>query len=258
MENNHTFVVLAYKESPYLEECLKSLINQSLKSKIVICTSTPNKHINELSIKYKVPIFLNSDGGSISKDWNYAFKIANTKWITLTHQDDLYYNDFLKCKIQYFKNNISVIFTNYNHIKNNKIVEIGLLIFIKTLLLFPFLLSNSIKYKFIKKVILSLGSPYCCPSATYNVKILENFKFDESLKVALDWDAWYRISDLPFSIVYLKKKLLAHRIHAESETTNMISQDIRGKEDNLMFTKIWGSVIGALIAKIYRLSYKLN
>lgn len=29
----HTFVVLAYKESPYLEECLKSVSNQNIRVK---------------------------------------------------------------------------------------------------------------------------------------------------------------------------------------------------------------------------------
>ena len=30
---NHTFVILAYKESPLLEECIKSVLNQKYKSK---------------------------------------------------------------------------------------------------------------------------------------------------------------------------------------------------------------------------------
>ncbi len=28
---NHTFVICAYKESPYLEECIQSLMNQRIK-----------------------------------------------------------------------------------------------------------------------------------------------------------------------------------------------------------------------------------
>ena len=41
-ENNHTFVVCAYKESPYLGECIESLLQQTKKSRILISTSTPN------------------------------------------------------------------------------------------------------------------------------------------------------------------------------------------------------------------------
>ena len=42
---NHTFVILAYNISDDLEECIKSVINQSVKSNIVIATSTPNDYI---------------------------------------------------------------------------------------------------------------------------------------------------------------------------------------------------------------------
>ena len=35
MKNLHTFVVLAYKESAYLEECIKSVLNQEYKSEVV-------------------------------------------------------------------------------------------------------------------------------------------------------------------------------------------------------------------------------
>ena len=46
MKNSiHTFVVLAYKESNYLEDCIKSVLNQKYKSNVVIATSTPNKFI---------------------------------------------------------------------------------------------------------------------------------------------------------------------------------------------------------------------
>lgn len=42
---NHTFVICAYKESKYLEECIESLEKQIVKSNIIMCTSTPNDYI---------------------------------------------------------------------------------------------------------------------------------------------------------------------------------------------------------------------
>ena len=48
----HTFVICAYKESEYLEECIKSIKNQSIKSKVIITTSTDNLFIRELAEKY--------------------------------------------------------------------------------------------------------------------------------------------------------------------------------------------------------------
>ena len=41
--NKHTFAVCAYKESPYLEECIQSVQNQTVQSKVIMTTSTPNE-----------------------------------------------------------------------------------------------------------------------------------------------------------------------------------------------------------------------
>ena len=58
---NHTFVLCAYKESQFLEECVQSLLAQTVKSKILISTSTPNDHIKGIAEKYNLPFILLSD-----------------------------------------------------------------------------------------------------------------------------------------------------------------------------------------------------
>ena len=45
MKKNHTFAILAYKESPYSEECIKSIMKQNKNSEILIMTQTPNDYI---------------------------------------------------------------------------------------------------------------------------------------------------------------------------------------------------------------------
>ena len=54
---DHTFAVCAYQESPYLEECIKSLKKQTIKSNILIATSTPNDYIKGISDKYTIPYY---------------------------------------------------------------------------------------------------------------------------------------------------------------------------------------------------------
>lgn len=66
----HTFVVCAYKESPYLENCLKSLKNQTVKSSIIMTTSTPNVFIKSLAEKYEVPLWIREGKSDIRDDWN--------------------------------------------------------------------------------------------------------------------------------------------------------------------------------------------
>ena len=92
----HTFVICAYKESAFLEECILSVKEQSIISNIKIITSTPNKHISALAEKYNIPLIINYGEGGIVQDWNFAYNQADTPLVTITHQDDVYTRDYLK------------------------------------------------------------------------------------------------------------------------------------------------------------------
>ena len=46
---DHPWALCAYGESPYLEECILSLRNQTVRSRILIATSTPNTEICRLA-----------------------------------------------------------------------------------------------------------------------------------------------------------------------------------------------------------------
>ena len=86
----HTFVICAYKESPYLGECISSLLKQTVKSRILIATSTPNEYITRTAAEYEIPVIVNKGQGGIVQDWNFAYKQADTPYVTIAHQDDFY------------------------------------------------------------------------------------------------------------------------------------------------------------------------
>lgn len=73
----HTFVVLAYKESEYLEDCIKSVLNQKYPSKVVIATSTPNDYIKNIANKYSLEILINQNP---SQGIGYDFDFAHFLW----------------------------------------------------------------------------------------------------------------------------------------------------------------------------------
>ena len=50
----HSFAILAYKDSPFIEECILSLINQTVKSDIYIATSTPSEFLTQLAEKFEL------------------------------------------------------------------------------------------------------------------------------------------------------------------------------------------------------------
>ena len=71
-KSDYTFVICAYGESPYLEECMLSLVRQSIQIKTIVVTSTPNKHIETLAEKYQMQYYVNHGENGIAQDWNFG------------------------------------------------------------------------------------------------------------------------------------------------------------------------------------------
>ena len=55
------FAICAYKNSPYLEACIRSVLGQNYPTKAIICTSTPSRFIEGLAKKYNLAISGGSD-----------------------------------------------------------------------------------------------------------------------------------------------------------------------------------------------------
>ena len=70
----HSFVICAYKESPFLEECIQSLEKQTVKSTIKMVTSTPNEYIADMAKKHNIELIVNEGQGGIVQDWNFGYK----------------------------------------------------------------------------------------------------------------------------------------------------------------------------------------
>ena len=257
MEFNHTFVLCAYKESRYLEKCIKSLLMQSHKSKILISTSTPNAYITNLAEKYNISLYSHL-GGGIGKDWNEGLKLVDTKYATIAHQDDIYKEDFLEkvLGIMSEKEDSIIGFSNYQEIKNEKVIPKNKNLRIKDFMLSP--LKYFTNSRFIRRRILSLGSPICCPAVTYNLENIGDFTFSETMRVSLDWEAWSRLSKIKGSFCYVPEVLMYHRIHEESETTNAIEDNFRTLEDEYMFNEFWPKAITNLLMKAYKKSQESN
>ncbi len=257
----HSFAVLAYKDSPYLSECLDSLKNQSLESKIYISTSTPSEYIKEMAEKYNVELFVTESGLGIAHDWNFSLLHAKTKYVTLAHQDDIYSPDYTKECIQTAEkfNDILICFTNYSEIVDGRERSGTLLLNIKLFMLLFFMqYKKDLIRRFWKKRLLSFGNPIAAPSVCYNLEKLNGFQFSNELSINMDWDAWYKMANMHGRFAYIKKTLMKHRIHPESATSDGLQTNKRHAEDYLMFKRFWPSLIAKILAKFYQRSYKSN
>lgn len=255
-----TFVILAYRESPYLRECIQSLLQQSHTGEIIMCTSTPNDFLKAIASEYNIPLHVNSKAEGIASDWNYALQMANTPFVTLAHQDDIYQREYAAQCLKVFEKNPEALicFTDYTELENEKTRPVSGMLYVKKLMLRVFMPFNKVKSRFWKKTMLSTGNPIAAPGVMYNKLVLGDFQFDKNFVVSLDWEAWYRMASIPGSFIYINQPLLQHRIHAGSSTTNAIEDSARAKEDLILFKKFWPGIIAGTLANLYAWSYKSN
>ena len=254
---NHTFALCAYKESPYLEDCVQSLLAQTVKSKIFLATSTDNAHIRAVAEKYSLPLFVNPQNPGIATDWQFALECAHTQYVTIAHQDDVYYPEYTASILPMMERSV-IGFSNYEELTEHGVRAKTGMLRVKRMLLWPFYFKHTIKNKFVKKSILRFGSPLCCPSVMYNRKLAQGELFDASYHNNLDWDAWLRFAEQEGAFAYSKRILMAHRIHAESETSKQIASAGRAQEDKAMFQRLWPGFLADLIMKFYARSYTYN
>lgn len=253
---NHTFTICAYKESKYLEECVNSLVNQSVKSNIIICTSTPNEYIENIAKKYKLKYYIKKTKSDIQDDWNFAISKCKTDLVTVAHQDDIYHEKYLENIISRYTGKELMLFTEQYYYKNNKVFN-DKNISIKKLLKLPLRIKWMSNIRFIRKLTLSFGSTVNCPSVTYNVKLLGEPIFTSDLKFSLDWDTYLKIYSRKGKIAFIAKPLIYYRIHDEATSKTCIDNNKRYEEDTIMFKKRWPSFIAKLLMKFYVKCYDI-
>ena len=98
MSRTHAFVICAYKKSPYLEFCMRSLRRQSVKSDVYLVTSTPSEYIDRLAEKYRIPVFVREGKSSLKEDWLFGWRLAGAdhSLVTIAHQDDKYHPRYVE------------------------------------------------------------------------------------------------------------------------------------------------------------------
>lgn len=258
--SDHTFVLCAYGESPYLKDCLTSLLTQKTKTAVIVATSTPNQHIDAVAKAHGVPVFVNEGNPGISHDWNCAVAHCSTPLVTIAHQDDVYQPEYATVMLDSMNRSKDplIFFTNYGELRNDAEKDQNQLLGVKRLILKQIQRKGSVSKRSQKRRTIALGSAICCPSVTYNVPALPSPLFLDDMKCDLDWQAWERFSLLDGSFVYSDQILMRHRIHEGSETTHLIRDNTRTAEDLAMLQKFWPKPMAALINKAYGFGQKSN
>ena len=256
----HTFVICAYQESPYLEECVDSLLGQTMKSRVLIATSTDNAYIRRIAAERGLEVRLSGRPSDIAGDWNYAYRQAETKYVTIAHQDDIYDPDYATTAVSMMEQRKRplLFFSDYYEIRDGEKIYSNTNLRIKKALLLPMLVPFFSGSRGMKRRILSLGNPICCPSVTFARENLPYAMFRKGMKSNIDWEAWAAAADMKGDFVYAPTPLMGHRIHRDSTTTDIIESSLRTQEDLYMLKKFWPDPVAERINAFYRNAEKSN
>lgn len=254
----HTFAICAYKESPYLEACIRSLKRQTVKSEVICTTSTPGPYLTRLTEKYGIPLYVREGESDIQEDWNFAIEKANGQFVTIAHQDDMYGRHYTEELQNAFRRwpDMTVFMTDAVTVKQGKLVRFGLKEFVKKALRLPLRLHSMADREIIKKGALKLGNPVVCPSCTYRKNYLPDPIFHSECRYALDWDCMTDLAKWPGRFICVEKPLMFYRVHEGATTKACIENHQREREERQMFEKFWPRPVVEVLMHFYKKAYQ--
>jgi glycosyltransferase involved in cell wall biosynthesis len=253
--SDHTFVVPAHGDSPFLAGCLASLRAQTLASRIVVATSTLSAHIASAARAAEVEVVVNPERRGIGADWNFALDRAGRRFVTLAHQDDVYAPGFLEQTLAAFaRQEGGLCFTGYQEIDDagapvsSRVSRVKHLIEAATLGR-----ARAVRGPRLRAY-LSFGNPLPCSSVTFDTARLPGFRFSEAYASNLDWDAWWRLMAAGETFARAPARLVGRRHNALTATARLKRDGTRAAEDLILFRRAWPRPLADLIATVYRWS----
>lgn len=321
----HTFAICAYGNSPYLEECMASLVCQGCGSEVICCTSTPSPYIYRLAGKYGIPVYVREGKSNIRQDWLFAFEKAAGELVTIAHQDDRYGKDYGKTLLAMYRKypDMTVFCSDYATIRMEagkgkgrasgtgqegkeasgtgkagkepegkepagkelagkelegtgrtegeavgrgpqpgksgglepKLQLLNTVWLVKKLLRLPLRLRPFADRTAVKRAALLFGNSVCCPSCTYNKKLIKGPIFDSPFEFALDWDNLYELAGRPGRFVCCERQLMFYRVHPGATTKQCIEDNRRKNDEIAMFRKMWPEPFVKLLMHFYKKAY---
>lgn len=258
---DHTFVICAHAESPFLEDAVRSIESQTQLGHVLVTTSTPNDHIAGICESHGLPLIVNRKESSIALDWNFGYDQAQSRLVTIVHQDDVYEPAFLERVVRALnacRRDVGVVHTGYYELRAAERVDGNGILRVKHVMNKAFnraMMGNGVAAK---RRALSFGDFVCCPSVTFAKEIVGPSVFDVVHLDSCDWRTWLSLANRNIRFLYVPEPLMGHRIHAESATSQIIKRNVRAAEDLEILESLWPRPVAHALASVYSRCEKSN
>jgi len=271
----HVFAISAYGESPFLEDCIISLENQTCPGEVILCTSTPSAYLERIAENHRLPYFVREGASSLKDDWNFCVRKAveaGADLLTIAHQDDVYLPDYAKLVQKAYgdasnpkkdgtgdaqSRKVSLIFTAAENIDGFGRTIDPKAENVKRLLRWP--LNTSLKRTvWGRRLSLAFGNSVPCPACTYVLKetVLPegNAIFSSGCRFVIDWMTLAELARKEGSFEYVRKPGIRIRLHEGQETARTMLDDTRQREELEMFGEFHTRPVAKLLMQFYRKS----
>lgn len=101
--------------------------------------------------------------------------------------------------------NSIIAFSDYSELRKGEKIHDTTMLKIKRIMLLPLRIRAFWKSKFIRRRVLSMGDPICCPAVTFDLKNVKRPIFQDGFRSCEDWEAWEKLSGLKGKFIYINE-----------------------------------------------------
>lgn len=227
-KNVVTIIIPVFNAEKYLENCLKSVINQTYKNIEIIIVddgSTDNsfKIYNKyLNIEKRLKV-INIENSGVSKARNIGLENSNGEWVTFIDADDWLERTYVEVLVEnIIKYDGDVIGCNCNRcMESGEIIkdDISPAIIIREDNELEIFKLDTIFMEFDSRVNkYNVGEIRCVWGKLFKTSIINNnnIKFKEGMKLAEDALFCYEVFSYSKKVILLNRYLINYRVHSES------------------------------------------
>ena len=235
-----SIIIPYYKKKNYIEQTLKSILNQKYKKFEILIVYDDNDKSDLYFLKTlkkrdkRIKLVINSKNIGAGMSRNKAIKLSKGKYLAFIDADDLWHPDKLRLQLNFMiKNKLSISHTSYNIIDKNS-HKIG------------FREARKIKYKdLIKSCDIGL-------STVMIKKILLKKKNFAKLKTKEDYILWLKLAKENFVFYPIKRPLTSWRSLQDSLSSSVIQKLLDGYfvYRNFLKQSVLGSLFSLLVLSI--------
>ena len=239
-----TIAIPTYKRPKYLKEAIDSALNQKdfHDYEVIVVDNDPDNefHTEKLISTYpkgKIKYYRNEKNIGMFGNWNRCVELCKGKWVSLLHDDDYLYNNFLATwhKEKEKINSDYLMFSYDRDDKDNLVNSTGSMLF-KTLKMpiNKILRFNEINRR-LKRVDFVLTFHSCCLGTVMNrEKFISVGGYDENFYPGADWAFWIQSLNKDVSIYKHAKKVALYKTKVKGEVSKKLAFSVIDRHVNIV------------------------